>query len=104
MSTLERLQTWYASQCNGKWEHSSGITIQTCDNPGWWVKVNLANTSLMGRAFTEIAEGVDSQRNAHGPHWLSCRVETETWHGAGDESKLEHILQTFLAWTVENEG
>jgi hypothetical protein len=98
MSTLERLQSWYARQCNGAWEHASGVLIESCDNPGWWVKINLLGTPLQSRAFTEVAEGVDGQRFALGPRWLSCRIEGGTWHGAGDETKLERILEAFLAW------
>jgi len=102
MNTLARLQAWYSRQCNGEWEHSSGISIQSCDNPGWWVKINLAGTPLESLAFTEIAEGVDARRFALGPVWLSCRSENGIWHGAGDETKLEHILEIFLAWAEEN--
>jgi hypothetical protein len=58
MSTLAQLQTWYSHQCNGEWEHSSGVIIQSCDNPGWWVKINLIGTPLQTQPFTEIAEGV----------------------------------------------
>jgi len=63
MSTLARLQAWYTRQCNGAWEHSSGVLIESCDNPVWWVKVNLLGTArLQGRAFGEISEGVNAQR------------------------------------------
>ena len=102
MSTLARLQTWYTQQCNGAWEHSSGVLIESCDNPGWWVKVNLLGTPLRGRVFEEVAEGVNTQHFPLGPKWLSCRVEEDTWHGAGDETKLERILDTFLAWAETN--
>jgi hypothetical protein len=104
MNTLARLQDWYALQCNGEWEHSSGINIQSCDNPGWWVKIGLTGTPLQTKAFTEIAEGVDDRRFALGSRWLSCRIENGTWHGAGDETKLERILEIFLAWAEENEN
>jgi hypothetical protein len=103
MSILARLQLWYTHQCNGVWEHSSGVVIESCDNPGWWVKVNLLGTPLQGRAFREIAEGVNAQRFALRPIWLSCRVEGDTWHGAGDETKLERILEIFLAWAEEDD-
>ena len=98
MNTLARLQTWYSRQCNGEWEHSSGISIQSCDNPGWWVKINLTGTFLQQRAFSPIAEGVDAQGFALGADWLSCHTENDIWHGAGDEAKLERILEIFLAW------
>jgi hypothetical protein len=98
MDTLTRLQAWYARHCNGEWEHTSGISIQSCDNPGWWVKIELAGTPLEACTFTEIGEGVDAQRFAQGPAWLSCRSENGVWHGAGDEAKLERILEIFLTW------
>ena len=98
MDALARLQDWYSRQCNGEWEHSSGISIQSCDNPGWWIKINLVGTPLESLAFTEIAEGVDARRFAQGPDWMSCRSEDGVWHGAGDGTKLERILEIFLAW------
>lgn len=104
MSILSRLQAWYTSQCNGEWEHSARVLIESCDNPGWWVKINLLGTSLQTCAFAELAEGIDAQRFALGPSWLSCRVENGTWHGAGDETKLERILEIFLLWAESNGG
>jgi Immunity protein 53 len=98
MNTIQRLQEWYKRQCNGVWEHSSGIHIESCDNPGWWVKIELTGTHLETRPFAELSEGIDAQRFPFGPQWLSCRIEGRTWHGAGDETKLERILEEFLAW------
>jgi len=89
MNTLRRLQSWYSAHCNGDWEHSSGITIRSCDNPGWWITVNLSGTALQTREFPEIAIGVDEQRFPLGSDWLSCYIENSSWHGAGDETKLE---------------
>lgn len=104
MNTLESLQRWYARHCNGEWEHASGITIQTCDNPGWWVKIDVSATPLRERTFTEIAENVDAQRFPLGPRWLSCHCEDGVWHGAGDETRLEHILAIFLDWAESAGG
>ena len=94
MNTLARLQTWYLAQCNGEWEHSSGVNIQSCDNPGWWVTINLTGTALQTQQFAEIAEGVDDLRFALG----------SPWHGAGDETMLERILEVFLGWAEDNVG
>jgi hypothetical protein len=49
MDIFAELQRWYEAQCNGDWEHHNGITIESCDNPGWWVKIDLADTSLINR-------------------------------------------------------
>ena len=103
MSTLSRLQSWYARQCNGDWEHSQGVAIDSCDNPGWWVKINLSGTKLERQPFPEIRENVDASRHAQGPRWLNCRVEELTWHGAGDETQLERILELFMDWAEKHD-
>ena len=33
------LEDWYADLCNGDWEHTGGIKIETLDNPGWCITV-----------------------------------------------------------------
>lgn len=103
-STLSRLQSWYSRQCDGVWEHTFGISIDTCDNPGWWVKVNLEGTKLQGQSFDELAENVDIERHAQGPSWFNCHVEGNIWHGAGDETQLERVLNAFLGWADEREN
>ncbi|MFT5930929.1 MAG: hypothetical protein ACI93G_000001, partial [Hyphomonas sp.] len=40
---------WYQSQCDGDWEHSFGLKIESLDNPGWSVHVDLEGTSLETR-------------------------------------------------------
>ena len=100
MDLLATLQAWYSAQCNGDWEHHYGIKIDTCDNPGWWVKIDLVGTSLQTKTFAAISHNVDANGFQNGPQWLNCRIEGNVWHGAGDETKLSVILQTFLAWAA----
>ena len=102
MSTLQRLQSWYTLQCNEEWEHRYGISIESCDNPGWWVKVELEGTALEGKPFTRIVANVDSQGFQLGESWLHCHLDGSIWNGAGDESRLEQILELFLRWAEEN--
>jgi hypothetical protein len=40
---LEQIQNWYAGQCDGRWEHSFGIKIETLDNPGWTCPASLSS-------------------------------------------------------------
>jgi hypothetical protein len=98
MSALLRLQRWYARQCDGDWEHRAGVTIQSCDNPGWWIKVDLQGTSLETIAFERVAENVDADGFQQDRHWLDCRISGAVWHGAGDETQLKRILELFLSW------
>jgi hypothetical protein len=98
MNAIDRLQQWYAKQCNGDWEHFQGITIESCDNPGWWVKINLTGTALENTSFVPIADAVDAAGFQTGDRWLCCRIVDGSWNGSGDETKLEHILEVFLEW------
>jgi len=43
---FSRLETWFASMCNGDWEHTYGITLETVDNPGWLFTVEITDTPL----------------------------------------------------------
>jgi hypothetical protein len=55
MNEVTRLQRWYESQCNGEWEHPHGISITSCDNPGWWVGIDLAGTPREAESFAVAA-------------------------------------------------
>ena len=103
MDLLYALQEWYAAQCDGEWEHQRGIKIESCNNPGWSVNIDLFGTNLTSRKFRPIAENVDTNCCQQGDRWLCCRVDDGVWHGAGDETKLPVIIQTFLTW-AQGEG
>lgn len=92
-SVLQRLATWYASNCDGEWEHSFGVKIDTLDNPGWSVEVNLEGTSLDGRPFVVVED-----RYNHETEWLRCWAEGTTFHAACGPHRLEDALAIFLEW------
>jgi hypothetical protein len=104
VNVLQELQRWFAARCDGAWEHHHGIAIESCDNPGWWVKIQVAGTPLAEVPFPTVRQNVDEAGFQEGTDWLCCRVRGEVWHGAGDETKLEEILRTFLAWAKEADG
>jgi hypothetical protein len=104
MTLLHRLQDWYTRHCDGDWEHSEGVRIESCDNPGWWVKIRLKGTSLEDVAFTPIRENIRPDGFPVGPRWIDCRVADGMWSGAGDETKLERILDIFLSWAERDGG
>ena len=113
MDELLQLQKWYSDQCNGEWEHQRGVTIVTCDNPGWWVKIDLAGTALEPKPFVcvarnvspekmeRIAKGIEPDMCDRGPDWMLCEVKDQVFDGSGDETKLQTILKTFLEWAGE---
>ena len=86
------LQAWYASQCDGDWEHGEGITIETLDNPGWSVRITIAGTSLEGRPFDRI----EVYRTEH--EWLTAWVEGDNWNAACGPLQLGEALFAFRSW------
>ena len=90
MGTLRKLQDWYSAQCDGKWEHGSGVKISTLDNPGWSIRVDLAGTSLEALNFERVTVEHSDQ------DWLSYWTEEKTFCGFGDPSKLQPLIEKFL--------
>ena len=96
-SNFAALAAWYARECNGEWEHRYGISIQSIDNPGWWVKVDLVGTALAARTFEAVSNGVELE-GATGSRWLRCYVADGVWNGAGDPTRLDEIVGYFVTW------
>ncbi len=97
MDTLQELQRWYQSQCNGDWEHSYGVKIDTLDNPGWSVTIELIETDMSDRPFTAI------QRLEHDKEWIYCEVRDQKFEGRGGPFMLEEILRTFVEWAAPSQ-
>ncbi len=78
MSNLLRIQKWYSSQCNGDWEHSYGVKIQSLDNPGWLVEIDLIETELFGFPLSPIERG----NSESDKEWVSCKSDGTKYVGA----------------------
>jgi hypothetical protein len=92
VGTLQELQDWYDSQCDGDWEHTWGVQIETIDNPGWHVRIDLNDTALDGLSFEPVVD-IEPERE-----WMRCEVRGSQFVGAGGPQQLERILRTFLDW------
>jgi hypothetical protein len=63
---LYLLQRWYVGQCDGEWEHGYGVNIDTLDNPGWWIRIDVKGTALASAA----ADWSKLERSEHDwVHW-----------------------------------
>jgi hypothetical protein len=98
MNSIEWLQSWYMRQCDGEWEHEHGVSIQTLDNPGWMLRIDLTGTSLEGVSMKAIA-GTINHLGMDGNHqWIDCRVESNQFVGAGGPMSLIQICDIFMRW------
>ena len=93
MDVIKELQEWQLNQCNGKWEHSFGIKINTLDNPGWIIDIDLVGTKNAGSEF----EKINLERSEN--DWIHCQVENKVFKSACGPSNLGEILEIFLKWT-----
>ena len=98
MNNLERLQMWYASQCDGEWEQHHGITIESLDNPGWGMKIDLKGTPIEGKSFQTVTKNLTDAGQPEDKEWMKCFVKEGQFKGAGDFLRLDDMLATFLDW------
>lgn len=96
MDELQQLQDWYISQCNQDWEHTYGIRIDTLDNPGWALEIDLRETELVGRSFEPLSRGGTEDD----VDWIRCKVEQEKFMGSGGANNLAELLRIFLTWAA----
>lgn len=96
MNVIKKIEEWFEKQCNGDWEHSYGFKIQNLDNPGWLVDIDIVDTELEDKEFTQIkiARSDDD--------WIHCKVEEKVFKGRGGICNLEEILSIFVNWSISN--
>lgn len=91
---FEWLTNWYKSQCNGDWEHTYGIQIDTIDNPGWSLKIDLLETPYEGKKTSmKVLNGDDD--------WYDVTSDGEAFTAFGDASKLQFLINLFKEF-IEN--
>ena len=95
---LQQLQHWCLAQCDGDWEHSYGVKIDTLYNPGWALAVDLTGTSLEDVTFDKVTRGAVAGELTENQDWLICEVKKKTFTGAGGPKNLNALIGTFLAW------
>jgi hypothetical protein len=91
-SSLDRLQAWFLSQCDAQWEQVNGIHIDSLDNPGWQVRIDLEGTRWAGREFAI------TQHDRAEHDWLRCWVTGTQWHAAAGPCNLDEAVEVFLDW------
>jgi hypothetical protein len=96
LSSLEQLEKWYRAQCNGDWEHQWGVEIGTLDNPGWRVRIDLAETTKQGTALEKI-EIKRSEQN-----WIIYWVAENRFHVACGPENLSEAISLYIQWFESN--
>ncbi|MGE5323662.1 MAG: immunity 53 family protein [Actinomycetota bacterium] len=89
---ISKLESWYTARCDGEWEHAYGITIDTLDNPGWRVKIDLKQTSR------EDAECKRTRIERGDQDWIEYWAEKHQFHIACGPQNLSEAISIFADW------
>jgi hypothetical protein len=98
---LAWLTQWYLDQCDSDWEHSFGVKIDTLDNPGWSLKIDLRDTDLQAKPFNRVEHGepasdLDEWRSLGS--WCVADVKGDTFEVACGPLDLSSAIQVFRDW------
>lgn len=89
------LVEWYTKHCDGDWEHQHGVRLETLDNPGWILSVDLIHTNLQGCLMSEMAEGCCPDGHPVSPLWIHCFVRENQFKGACDPTQVARLFEEF---------
>ena len=86
---IDWLNKWYEEQCNGEWEHSYGIKIETIDNPGWHLTIDLSDTpyQLLSCPLIKIENNFND--------WLHFKIDNNTFIGFSSINNLNELVASF---------
>ncbi|MGW5709216.1 Imm53 family immunity protein [Streptomyces olivaceus] len=93
VNSLRFLEAWYAAACDGDWEHSHGVRIETLDNPGWMLVIDLMGTPLQGRLCDREESSADGT-------WISVKSDGVEFVAAGDLHALESVINAFAEFSA----
>jgi len=83
------LGRWYASHCDGDWEHDERIRISTLDNPGWRLWINLEDTELEGRVVPRTRAELSELE------WLDYQSDGQAFDAACGPMGIGNALEAF---------
>lgn len=95
-TVLREIQDWYAGQCDGDWEHSYGIRLETLDNPGWRMTIDLRRTDC------EIESTPKQAIDRSDRDWLHWWVRDGKFVATCGPNNLEEAMRMFLAFATKN--
>ena len=101
---LTWLSQWFLSECNNDWEHGTGIRIETLDNPGWHIRINLEDTLLEGRSFEPVSHGEindDLDEWHRTGSWWRASVEGDHFKATCGPLDLGSVIAIFRQWAEQ---
>lgn len=89
------LMKWYNDKCDGNWEHLFGIKIDSIDNPGWSITIDLDDTN--------VAELSWIYYETNDNDWYGYKIEDRKFVASGDPFKLDYLIGIFKSFIIKPE-
>jgi hypothetical protein len=86
------LGAWLAHVVQTRDEDTWGVEVITLENPGWRIRINLAETLMSSESFDKVAV------NRSEEDWIHCRVVDGVFEGRGGIWNLREILENFRSF------
>jgi hypothetical protein len=86
---IQWLSEWFSSHCDGDWEHESGVRLETLDNPGWRLRVDIVGTGVDGRVLPRSKVDLGAGR------WLWTSADGESFEASCDARSLRELVAAF---------
>lgn len=90
IDVILEIEKWLSEQCDGDWEHTYGMTIETTDNPGWYVQIDLNETAL-----SDIVKPFYRSERSE-VNWIQFEIKDSKFTGSSGIGNLKELLQCFL--------
>lgn len=91
---------WYVRECNNDWEHSFDVQIDTSDNPGWTIQIDLKETFLEGSTIEsqkgEPAQNMDEWRERGS--WWNAEADGVKFKASCGPTDLSSVIGVFRQW------
>ncbi len=92
MESFSLLEKWYSAHCDGDWEHQYGLSLETLDNPGWKLEIDLSGTEAEHRTLAPVkVTRTESD-------WIRYWIDNKKFHAAMGARNLTEAIQTFFTW------
>lgn len=95
---LSWLMNWYAAQCDGDWEHDSGVRIVTLDAGGWQLEADSSTKCY----FTGSAS--TSTMRASETDWMVIDAHRDKFRARGGERNLAAMIRALASGVAEQRG
>jgi hypothetical protein len=92
---LSKLNDWFESQWIAVVGEEVGITIDTLDNPGWRLRIELqwlADKALVSRHFEKVL--IERSKT----DWLAANKNGTLFEAFGGIRNLDEMIGLFLDW------